>query len=332
MIISRTPFRISFFGGGTDYPAWYNAHPGRTLSATIDKYCYLNCDYLPPFFDCRYRIVYSIREMVNRVDDIQHPAVRETIKYLKIRRGISIQHVGDMPARSGIGSSSSFTVGLLNALYALKGKMVSKKQLALEAIDIEQNRMKENVGSQDQVIVAFGGLNKIEFNGGRNIEVTPITINSEKIKSFHSHLMLYFTGLSRLSTEIAQEQIQNIKHKRKELKAMYGMVDEAINILNSDRPCYDSFGKLLHESWKIKRTLGSKITNARIDQIYQAARSAGAIGGKILGAGGGGFMLFFVRPELRPYLKKKMKGLLHVPFKFEELGSQIIYYKPEVNF
>lgn len=332
MVISRTPFRISFFGGGTDYPGWYNEHGGATLAASIDKYCYITVGYLPPFFDFKYRIIYSKRELVNRVSEIQHPSVREILRFLGVRKGISLQHVGDLPARTGIASSSSFTVGLLNALYALIGKMVTKKQLAMEAIKVEQDWMKENVGSQDQVIVSFGGFNKIEFKAGkRNIEVTPVTLSPKRIKHFQSHLMLYFTGFSRLASEIAGEQIRNIPAKKKELKAMYEMVFEAMDILNSDRPL-DAFGKLLHKAWLIKRTLSSKITNSRIDEIYRTARAAGAVGGKLLGAGGGGFMLLFARPEAQPNIKKKLKGLLYVPFKFEELGSQIIYYRPDTNF
>jgi len=333
MVISRTPFRISFFGGGTDYPVWYRHNPGAALATTIDKYCYITCGFLPPFFECKHRIVYSKWEMANKISEIQHPSVRETLRFLKIKGGISIQHVGDLPARSGMGSSSSFTVGLLNALYALKGKIVSKKQLALEAIDIEQNWMKEHIGSQDQVTVSFGGFNKMEFKGGRNnIEVTPVTVDQKKIRLFQNHLMLFFTGLSRTASEIAEEQIKTIPQKKRELNRMYEMVQEAINILNEDRPSFTRFGKLLHENWEIKRTLSSKITNTRIDEIYKTARRAGAIGGKILGAGGGGFILFFVKPELQHKVKAKLRQLLYVPFKFEELGSQIIYYRPESNF
>ena len=332
MIISRTPFRISFFGGGTDYPAWYKNYPGATLSAAIDKYCYLTIGYLPPFFDCKYRIAYSKREMVNKISEIEHPAVRETLHFLGIKRGISLQHVGDLPARTGIGSSSSFTVGLLHGLHALSGKMVSKKQLATEAIDIEQNWMKENVGSQDQIITAFGGFNKIEFQCRENFEISPVTLDPQKIKFLQHHFMLYFTGFSRLASDIAAEQIRNIPAKKAELKTMYKMVYEALDIINDSDDSFDAFGKLLHESWQIKKTLSSKITNSRIDEIYLTARRAGAIGGKVLGAGGGGFMLFFVKPELHSAVRKKLKGLLYVPFKFDEFGSQIIYYRPDTNF
>lgn len=331
MVISRTPFRISFFGGGTDYPDWYRDNPGASLVTTIDKYCYITCNYLPPFFNCKHRIVYSKREMVKKVSEIQHPSVRETLRFLRITRGISMQHVGDLPARSGVGSSSSFTVGLLHALHALEGKMVSKRQLAFEAIEIEQKKMGENVGSQDQLATAFGGLHKIEFEGENNIRLIQVTINPKKIKFFQSHLMLFFTGLSRLATNIAEEQIQKIPKKKSELQEMYGMVQEGLNILNG-KVSFDRFGKLLHESWRIKRTLSSKITTPIIDEIYDTARRSGAIGGKLLGAGGGGFILFFAKPEMHSKIKEKLKKILYVPFKFENLGSQIIYYRPDMAF
>ncbi len=331
MVISRTPFRISFLGGGTDYPAWYRENPGAVLAVSIDKYCYITCGYLPPFFDCKYRIVYSKREMAKRVSQIQHPSVREAIRFLNLKRGVSVQHVGDLPARSGMGSSSSFTVGLLHALHALEGKMVSKKQLAFEAIEVEQKRMRENVGSQDQLTAAFGGLHKIEFKGENNIRLIQVTIDPKKIRFFQSHLMLFFTGLSRLATNIAEEQIQKIPEKKSELREIYGMVQEGLNILNN-KTSFDRFGKLLHESWRIKRTLSSKITTPIIDEIYGTARRSGAIGGKLLGAGGGGFILFFAKPEAQPKIKEKLKKILYVPFKFENLGSQIIYYRPDMAF
>ena len=332
MVISRTPFRISFFGGGTDYPDWYRKHRGATLSVTIDKYCYLTCGYLPPFFDCKHRIVYSKREMVKTLNEIQHPAVRETLRFLKIKKGVSVQHVGDLPARSGLGSSSAFTVGLLNALYGVLGRMASKKQLAIEAIEIEQEWMKENVGSQDQVITAFGGLNKTTYAAERNIEVAPVMLAPRRMKLFHDHLMLYFTGFSRLATEIAGEQIRNIPRRTSELKTMYHMVGEALGILTAPRLRLEAFGRLLHESWKIKRTLSSKIATPAIDEAYRIARKAGALGGKILGAGGGGFMLLFVEPQRQPRVRRAMRSYLRVPFKFDDVGSQIIYYRPDTNF
>lgn len=332
MIISRTPFRISFFGGGTDYPVWYKEHGGAVLATSINKYCYITSRYLPPFFEHKYRIVYSKSELTQTISEIQHPSARETLNFMKIDRGVEIHHDGDLPARTGLGSSSAFTVGLLNALYALKGKMVTKRQLALEAIQIEQDRIKENVGSQDQTTAAFGGLNKIEFGGDQEIRVQPITLNSRKCQLLQDHLMLFFTGLSRTASEIAGEQIKKTPDRKKELGRMREMVEEAIDILNGGDSDITDFGKLLHESWMIKRSLTDKISNEQIDMIYEDALNAGALGGKLLGAGGGGFILFFVEPEFQQRVKEKLKNLLYVPFKFENLGSQIIYYAPTNNF
>jgi len=328
MIISRTPFRISFFGGGTDYPVWYEENGGAVISASINKYCYITCRYLPPFFGYKYRIVYSQREAVNELSEINHPSVRECLRFMNLGKGVEIHHDGDLPARTGLGSSSSFTVGLLNALYALKGKMVSKKQLALEAIHVEQGMIKEHVGSQDQTIAAFGGFNKITFNN-QNIEVQPVTVDLEKMQYFQKHLMLFFTGLSRTASEIAEKQIKETANKKKELSAMQEMVAAAMDILNQNKDNFDEFGKLLNESWQIKRSLTSKISTPLIDEIYEAAIRAGATGGKLLGAGGGGFVLFFVKPELQPQVRRALSKLLYVPFRFDTLGSQIIYYVPD---
>src|SRR3989338_7111067 len=332
MIITRTPFRISFFGGGTDYPDWYRYNNGAVLSTSIDKYCYISCRILPPFFDYKYRIIYSQREEVNKISDIIHPSVRETLKFLQERKHLHIHHDSDLPARTGLGSSSAFTVGLLHALYALKGKIVSKKQLALDAVNIEQNLIKEHVGSQDQTIAAFGGFNRIEFRNNINIEVTPITIDVEKLKLFQSHIMLFFTGFSRFSSEVAKYQIKAISRKKLELNLMFEMVEEAVNILNSNTQSFDSFGKLLDESWKLKRSLTNKISTSVIDRIYETAMRSGALGGKLLGAGSGGFMIFFVKPALQDKIKAALKKLLYVPIKFESLGSQIIYYRNESDF
>lgn len=332
MIISRTPFRISFFGGGTDYPLYYREHGGTVLSMSIDKYCYISCRLLPPFFNYKYRIIYSEREEANDISQIKHPSVRETLKFLGEKRSLHIHHDGDLPARTGLGSSSAFTVGLLNALYALKGKMVTKKQLALEAIHIEQNLIKEYVGSQDQTIAAFGGFNKIDFKTNGNIEVYPITFDSQKLNFFQSHIMMYFTGFSRIASDFAEHKIKAIPHKKKELKLMHEMVGEAVNILNDNHSSFDDFGKLLHESWELKRSLTDKVSTPYIDEIYGVARRAGALGGKLLGAGGGGFIIFFVRPDKQPKVKEKLGKLLYVPVKFEYLGSQIIYYRPDYNF
>lgn len=328
MIISRTPFRISFFGGGTDYPVWYRDNGGSVLGTTIDKYCYITCRYLPPFFEHKYRIVYSKLELVQSIDEILHPAVREGLRFLEVDEGVEIHHDGDLPARSGLGSSSSFTVGLLNALYALKGMMPSKMQLAREAIHVEQDIMKENVGSQDQVLAAFGGLSRIDFSGNHNIDIKRITISSPRVEALEKHLMLIFTGLSRTASEIAEEQIRQTPRKKQELSRMYRMVDEAIGILNGSNDLTD-FGKLLNESWQLKRSLTDRISTPDIDSLYETATKAGATGGKLLGAGGGGFLLFFVKPELQPGVSKALKGMLKVPFRFESQGSQIIFYEPD---
>ena len=332
MIISRTPFRISFFGGGTDYPAFYEENGGAVLSTSINKYCYVICRYLPPFFDYKYDIRYRKREETQTISEIQHPSVRECLNFLNFDHGVEIQHNADLPAMSGLGSSSSFTVGLLNALYALKGKMITKRQLALDAIHVEQDMIKENVGSQDQTIAAFGGLNRIEFGGSRKIWVHPITLEQSKRDFLQSHFMLFFTGFPRNASEIAAEQIRKTPENIKELKAMLEMVDEAINVLNGRQEEYTNFGKLLHESWLIKRNLTPRITNQFIDEIYEAAIEAGVLGGKLLGAGGGGFMLLFAKPEIQHKVKGKLSKLLYVPFSFHDLGSQIVYYAPENNF
>ena len=325
MIISRTPFRISFFGGGTDYPAWFRQHKGAVLATTINKYCYITCRYLPPFFEHRHRIIYSKMEHVKEVEDIQHVSVRETLKFMKIKEGMEIHHDGDLPARTGLGSSSSFTVGLLHALYALKGIMPSKLQLAREAIYIEQELNKENVGCQDQVLASLGGFNRIDFSGDNHFSPTRITISSEKLKLLEKHLMLFFTGFSRNASDIAAEQIKNTPQKKRELTLMYQMVDEAISLLNTSR--FLDFGKLLHESWQLKRSLSHKISNHHMDEIYNTAIRAGARGGKLLGAGGGGFMLFLVEPEKQAKVRDTLRHLLHVPFEFDDLGSQIIFYQ-----
>jgi D-glycero-alpha-D-manno-heptose-7-phosphate kinase len=323
MIISRTPYRISFFGGGTDYPAWYREHGGAVLSTTINKYCYISARYLPPFFEHKYRIVWSRIENVKEISEIKHPSVRVILEIMNLRQGVEIHHDGDLPARSGLGSSSAFTVGLLYALSSLIGQHISKDKLAYQAIDIEQNIIKENVGSQDQISAAFGGFNQIEFSQNYEFKVSPLVLSHEKVKELESHLMLVFTGLQRNASEIASEQIKIIDDKVSEMKTMQGMVGEAINILKS-RGNIDAFGQLLHESWKIKRTLAKGISNDDIDTLYEGLRKSGAIGGKMLGAGGGGFMLLFVPPERQQKIRELLKDFIHVPFKFESEGSKII--------
>ncbi|PIQ96171.1 MAG: kinase [Nitrospinae bacterium CG11_big_fil_rev_8_21_14_0_20_56_8] len=329
MIISRTPFRISFFGGGTDYPAWFRENGGAVLATTFNKYCYISCRFLPPFFEYKHRLVYSKVEVVNNTAEIQHPAVRATLEFMGIKEGLEIHHDGDLPARTGLGSSSAFTVGMLNTLYALQGVMCTKRRLASEAIHIERNILKENVGSQDQILAALGGFNKIEFLDNDEFIETPITITKDRLHGLQSNLMLFFTGISRNATDIAKKKIENIPKKQKELKIMREMVDEALAII-SGRDCLSKFGELLHESWLLKRGLTEEISNSRIDEIYEAARCSGAVGGKLLGAGGGGFLLIFARPEQQPVIRERLKELFCIPFEFETQGSQIVVYQPDM--
>jgi D-glycero-alpha-D-manno-heptose-7-phosphate kinase len=332
MIISRTPFRVSFFGGGTDYPAWYSKQGGAVLATSINKYCYLTCRYLPPFFEARIRVVYSKIEDCHTVDEIQHPAVRELLRYLNIDRGVEIHHDGDLPARSGMGTSSSFVVGLLHALYALEGRMPSKRQLAMESIYIEQEILRETVGSQDQVLGAYGGFNHITFpqNGGE-ISVRPMTLPQERIQELNNHLMLFYTGIQRTASDIAESYVTNIASREQQLRLMVDMVDDGISILCNGQDI-TRFGELLHAAWQAKRGLGPRISNTYVDEIYAQATSAGAIGGKLLGAGGGGFMLIFAPPSKQPKVRERLNTLIHVPFKFESSGSQIIFYDQEEDY
>ncbi len=327
MIITKTPFRISFFGGGTDYPVWFREHGGAVLSTTINKYCYITCRPLPPFFDYKSRIVWSHIEMVKNHDEIVHPAVRGILKHFNFNEGVEITHNADLPARTGLGAGSSFVVGLLQALHSLQGTLLSKEELAKMAIATEQDVLRENVGCQDQIAAAFGGLNKIEFDKQGGFHISPVTLLQEKLQILKNHLMLIFTGFSHTASDIAAEQIKTTSQKEQELRTMQQMVDEALKILHSDQDLSD-FGRLLHESWQLKRTLTDKISTPKIDQIYETAREAGALGGKLLGAGGGGFMLMFVKPEKQPVVRTALRGLLEVPFDFENAGTQVIFYKP----
>lgn len=331
MIISRTPYRISFFGGGTDYPAWYQQHGGAVLATTIDKYCYLTCRYLPPFFEHRIRVVYSKIESAQTIDDITHPAVRETVRYLRIDRGLEIHHDGDLPARSGMGSSSAFTVGLLNALYALKGQMVSRHQLAKESIYIEQDLLCEIVGSQDQVMAAHGGLNHVEFLPHGEISVRPIILPPERLQELNAHLLLLYTGIKRTASEIAGSFVNDLNGRRRQLRIMKDLVDEGIAILTGGKDL-QAFGELLHEAWQAKRGLSARVSNAEVDAIYEGALAAGATGGKLIGAGGGGFLLLFVPPDRRREVLGRLSRFIHVPFKFEFSGSQIIFCEPETDY
>jgi len=327
MIISKTPYRISFFGGGTDYPAWFLKEEGVVLSTTIDKYCYLNCRVLPPFFDNKFRIVWSHIETVSTIPEILHPVVREGLRFLGINGdiGLEIHHQGDLPARAGMGSSSSFAVGLIKALTALKGQIIGKHEIALKAIELEQSILKENVGSQDQVAVAYGGFNIIRFSPNGEIRVEPVTISPTTIAELESRLMLFYTGTSRLASEVAGDIIANLEKKRNVLRQMRSMVDESFSILKGNR-CLDDFGKLLHESWMLKRQISDGISNSTINRIYKIATDHGSLGGKLLGAGSSGFMIFYVPPEKQQSVKDALAGYLYVPFKFENEGSSIIYY------
>ena len=331
MIISRTPFRISFFGGGTDYPAWYREHGGAVLAATINKYCYLTCRFLPPFFQHRTRICYSIIEMVHSIDEIQHPSARETLRYLKIDRGIEIHHDGDLPGRSGMGSSSAFTVGLLHALYALKGQVIGKRQLAEEALHLEQDILKEAVGSQDQVSTAYGGVNRISFMQNGDFSIQPMTLSPARLEELNCHLMLFYTGIKRTAANIANSYIASMAHRAALLHKLRHHVDQSCEILSGGNSLIP-FGELLHEAWQAKRELSDKVTNSQVDSLYEEARNAGAIGGKLLGAGGGGFFLLFVPPEKQNKVRKQLSRLIQVPFQFEFNGSQVIFYDREEDY
>lgn len=331
MIISRTPFRISFFGGGTDYPAWYRQHGGAVLATTINKYCYLTCRYLPPFFEHRIRLVYSKMENCQTIDEIAHPAVREVLRYLHIDRGLEIHHDADLPARSGLGSSSAFTVGLLHALYGLTGHMPTKQKLASESIYVEQECLKEAVGSQDQVLAAYGGFNHIAFLPSGGFSVTPMTLPAQRIDELTAHLMLFYTGRQRTASDVAQTYVQDVDSKRRQLRLLGDLVNEAVSILGSGHDIMQ-FGSLLHEAWQAKRSLSPQVSDSRLDEIYERGIAAGAVGGKLLGAGGGGFILFFAPPERQGCVRTAMEDLINVPFRFEFTGSQIIFFEPEEDY
>ena len=331
MIISRTPFRISFFGGGTDYPAWFRECGGSVLSTTINKYCHISCRYLPPFFSYRHRIVWSRVENVQSADEIQHPSVRECILFLDIEEGLEIHHDGDLPARAGLGSSSSFTVGMLHALRALRGEPIDKLQLATDAIHVEQDLLRENVGCQDQLAVSFGGLNRIDFQTNGQFKINPICLPPERLAALEDHLLLIFTGISRSASEIAAAQIKSLPERQNELRAMQQMVTEAAGILSGDGPL-EPFGRLLDESWQLKRGLTAQVSTPHIDSIYERALAAGAIGGKLLGAGGGGFMLLFAEPARHNAIRKALGEFLDIPFQFENKGTHILFHEESKPF
>ncbi|MGO8866476.1 MAG: kinase [Alphaproteobacteria bacterium] len=328
MIISRTPFRISLFGGGTDYPAWFSQHGGAVIGTTIDKYCYISVRRLPPFFEYRHRIVYSKIELVHALAEIQHPAVRGVLSEMGVEQGLEIHHDADLPARSGLGSSSSFTVGLLNALYALRGHMVAKLELARQAIHVEQDVLKEAVGCQDQVWAAYGGFNRIDFLPGGSFQVTPVVLPPDRRAELHRSMMMFFTGFPRDASVIAREQIDNVGRSAGQLTAMRAMVDRALEILRDERSSIRELGALMKESWRLKRELAAAVSTPAIDEIHDAAIAAGALGGKLLGAGGGGFILFLVEPGKQARVRERLKHLIEVSFAFEQEGSKIALYQP----
>jgi D-glycero-alpha-D-manno-heptose-7-phosphate kinase len=329
MIISRTPFRVSLFGGGTDYPEWFRQHGGAVLSTTIDKYCFISVRELPPFFDHRFRVVYSVVENVRDIGEIAHPAVRAVLERLRPSKGLEIHHDGDLPARSGLGSSSAFTVGLLGAMHALEGRYTSKEELAREAIYVEQCLLREPVGLQDQISTAYGGFNHILFRPDGAYEVQPMILPRNRLAALQDHLLLVFTGKSRRAAEVAQSVIENVKHKGDALRTLQQTVAAAIEILRSSSTDIFEIGRLLDEAWRVKRTLSDRISNATIDDLYDAARRAGAVGGKLLGAGGGGFVLLFARPENHGRVRDAMGGLITVPFRFDTSGCRIVLYNPD---
>jgi D-glycero-alpha-D-manno-heptose-7-phosphate kinase len=331
MIIARVPFRISFFGGGTDYPAWYRKHGGAVLATTIDKYCYISCRYLPPFFEHRYCLVYSKVEYCQSIDQIVHPSAREVLRYLKMERGVEIHHDADLPARSGMGSSSAFTVGLLHAVHGLKGEMVSKEQLARESVHLEQDVLQETVGSQDQILTAYGGFNHISFQADGDYSARPVTIRPERLRELNSHLMLFYTGIKRTASHVAESYVNGIEQRKRQLRIMKDLVDEGLAILSGNHELR-GFGELLHEAWQFKRSMSAQVSNSQVDEMYAAAMAAGALGGKLTGAGGGGFLLLFVEPDQQERVREQLEQLIYVPFEFEQSGSQIIFFDPQPDY
>ena len=324
MIISKTPYRISFFGGGTDYPSWYIKNGGAVLSTTIDKYIYISCRYLPPFFEHKYRVVWSQMENVKSINELKHAAVKEMLKYFKIKDGLEIHYDGDLPAKSGMGSSSVFVVGLMNLLKNFQGKKINKRMLAQKSIYFEQKILKEAVGSQDQVAAAYGGFNKITFKIGGGFNVQPIAIKKKTLSKLNKNLLLVYTGIRRTAHDIARGYVDKLnKSKKSHILHISSFVEEAEKILRKGN--VNNFGNLLHESWLEKKNLSSAITNSSIDEIYNNAIKKGALGGKLLGAGGGGFFLFYV-----PYFRQKnfikyFRKLITIPFKFSSEGSKILF-------
>ena len=326
MIITQTPFRMSFFGGGTDFPGFYREHGGAVLSTTFDKYCYVNVRHLPRFFDYSTELSYSKTERVTNVDDIQHPAIREAMKMLDMHE-IRLTYEADLPARSGLGTSSSFAVGMLNAFYALKGKYADKRKLADNAIYLERELCQEAGGVQDQIAASFGGFNRIQFNADGYV-VNPVIISPDRKDQLNENLMLFFTGFARFSADVQVSTMKVMGDKTAQLLEMLHLVDEAENILTG-KTDLNEFGRLLDHTWKLKRGITDKISTDSIDGLYQKAIEAGAIGGKLLGAGGGGFLLFYVEKDRQTAVRKALEKLLYVPFRFENSGTRVIHYTPE---
>lgn len=329
MIITKTPFRMSFFGGGTDMESFFKEYGGAVLSTTFDKFCYVNVRHLPRFFDYSTELSYATTERVNIVDDIKHPAIRNAMKMLDMHE-IRLTYEADLPARSGLGTSSSFAVGMLNAFYALKGKYANKKKLADEAIYLERVLCEEAGGWQDQIAAAFGGMNRIEFNKDGTYDVRPVIIHPERKKQLNDNLLMFFTGFTRFSSDMQKANAVGYKEKVKQLQEMYKLVDEAQKILEDKHSDLDDFGRLLDTTWRLKRQTGGAISTNSIDALYERGINAGALGGKLLGAGGGGFLVFYVQPEKKEAVMTEMKELLHVPFRFEDGGTQVIHYSPEI--
>ena len=327
MIITQTPFRMSFFGGGTDFPGFYKEHGGAVISTTFDKYCYVNVRHLPRFFDYATELSYSKIERVKHVDEIVHPAIREAMKYLDMEE-LRLTYEADLPARSGLGTSSSFAVGMLNAFYALKGKYADKRKLADDAIYLERVLCNESGGVQDQIAAAFGGLNRINFNAD-GYEVNPIILSPERKQQLNKNLMLFFTGFSRFSSDIQVGTQKAMVDKQAQLLEMLSLVDDAEKVLTT-KCDLNEFGRLLDYTWRLKRGISSGISTDSIDGLYEKGMAAGALGGKLLGAGGGGFLLFYVEEDKQDSVKKAMEELLYVPFKFENGGTRVIHYTPEV--
>lgn len=324
MVITRTPYRVSFFGGGSDYKAWYEEHGGAVLTTTIDKYCYLSARWMPPYLGMRYSVLWSSLDRCDRREEIRHPSVRSCLQYLGIDKPFEVNHAGDLPARSGIGSSSSFTVGMLHALHALEGRYVGKDALARQAIEVEQEVLKESVGIQDQIQCAYGGLNFIEIRKSGEYSVHPVPLNEERRLHFQTHLLLFFTGLTRTASEIAQHQIANAKSRVVELTRMVAMANEGAAILSDGGPI-ERFGELMHEGWTLKKGMSALVSNETIDDAYSKARAAGAIGGKIIGAGGGGFMLLFARPADHERLRWALRPMVECEFRLDGHGTQIVH-------